>query len=355
MECQNKDDKHPIQQIELPYDLINESILTRLPIKSIVRFKSVSTLWYSTLSSSHFASAQLKFDHPSITESLLIRNDNKFQIMSYENGEIDLVNQKVDFDVGDEQMVLVGTCNGLVCLGSYSGRLCIIWNPITREFHKCLETEISNSFGPKCFIYWGFGYVSTIDDYKIVRICMDFSSHYLTGHVYSIKLDTWTVINNDAFDDTSELSYPVSFRISGLFVNETLYWRLPGTICSFNLATEKLDTIRHLEVIGTPLSYVTSDNMLFVVNGCLSSYGTCLRDDDRNIFTILKSREVTEQIIVPEDVTESMHYGGNLIGFTRSDKIFTQYSDCLGVIDLSLHPLNITPLMYKIIREVYRD
>ncbi|XP_074283780.1 F-box/kelch-repeat protein At3g23880-like [Silene latifolia] len=309
MEGQNKDDdEDPVQhteQKELPYDIIREMILPRLPMRSIVRFKSVSKLWYSTLSYSRFSFAQLKFHQSSTTESLLIRNGNdKFKIMSYDqNGEIDLVNVKVDFDVGDEDMVLVGTCNGLVCLGSNSGRLFIVWNPITCQLGKYLETEISDTFGPKCLVYWGFGCVSTGDDYKIVRLCMDMSSHSLTVHVYSIKLDTWRVINNDhAFDFTSsQLSYPMFTRITGLFVNETLYWRLPGTICSVNLSTEKLDTIRHLEVIATPLSFVTSDNMLFVVNGCLSSYGTCLRDDDRNIFTILKSLEVTEQIIVPTD------------------------------------------------------
>ncbi|XP_074284022.1 F-box/kelch-repeat protein At3g23880-like [Silene latifolia] len=253
---------------------------------------------------------------------------------------------EVDFDVGDENMDLVGTCNGLVCLGSHSGRLSIIWNPITREFRKYLETEISNSFGPKCLVYWGFGYVSTGDDYKIVRLCMNMSSHSLTVHVYSIRLDTWRVINNDAYD-ISNLSYPMLIRTSGLFINGTLYWRLPEAICSFNLESEKLDTFPpHLEVmISTPLSYVTFSNMLFVVNGCVSTYGPCRRGND-HIFTILKSPEVVEQIIVPKDVVGLMPYAGILIGFTRSDKIFTQYSrHRLGVIDVSLHPLNLTPLM----------
>ncbi|XP_074284048.1 F-box/kelch-repeat protein At2g43270-like [Silene latifolia] len=144
MESQSKDEKDLIQQTkqrELPHDLISEMILTRLPIKSILRFRSVSKLWYSTLSSSLFAFAHLKFPNPSLTESLLIRNGKRFQIMSYKNGEIDLVNVEVDFDVGDENMDLVGTCNGLVCLGSSSGRLSIIWNPITREFRKYLDLE----------------------------------------------------------------------------------------------------------------------------------------------------------------------------------------------------------------------
>ncbi|XP_074281646.1 putative F-box protein At5g62660 isoform X2 [Silene latifolia] len=300
MESQSKDEKDLIQQFEqreLPHDLISEMILTRLPIKSILRFKSVSKLWYSTLSSSLFAFAHFKFPNPSLTESLLIRNGKRFQIMSYKNGEIDLVNVEVDFDVGDENMDLVGTCNGLVCLGSSSGRLSIIWNPITREFRKYLDSENSDFFLRRCSAYWGFGYDSTADDYKIVRIWTNFS---------------------------------------------------------FNLASEKLEAFPYLEV-SPSLSYVTTsddeyvDKLLFVVNGCLSMYGNLIRGGDiitfMNILTIMKSPEVIEQMIVPKDLAKSMHHGGNLIGFTRSDKIFTQYMACLGVIDLTQQPLNITPLM----------
>ncbi|XP_074281645.1 F-box/kelch-repeat protein At3g23880-like isoform X1 [Silene latifolia] len=357
MESQSKDEKDLIQQFEqreLPHDLISEMILTRLPIKSILRFKSVSKLWYSTLSSSLFAFAHFKFPNPSLTESLLIRNGKRFQIMSYKNGEIDLVNVEVDFDVGDENMDLVGTCNGLVCLGSSSGRLSIIWNPITREFRKYLDSENSDFFLRRCSAYWGFGYDSTADDYKIVRICKNLSNNSSTVHVCSIKLDTWRIIKNDAYDDTSHLRNPVFVRISGALVNETLYWRLPGTNFSFNLASEKLEAFPYLEV-SPSLSYVTTsddeyvDKLLFVVNGCLSMYGNLIRGGDiitfMNILTIMKSPEVIEQMIVPKDLAKSMHHGGNLIGFTRSDKIFTQYMACLGVIDLTQQPLNITPLM----------
>ncbi|KAH9609222.1 hypothetical protein KSS87_000482 [Heliosperma pusillum] len=161
MECQIEDEEDLIKQQtekrELPHDLISEMILTRLPIKSILRFKSVSKLWYSTISSSRFAFAHLKFPNPSPTESLLIRNGNKFKIMSYENGEIDLVSLEVDFDVVDEDMVLVGSCNGLVGLGSTSGCVFIIWNPITGEFCKYMDSEISDFASGGCMVTWGFG------------------------------------------------------------------------------------------------------------------------------------------------------------------------------------------------------
>ncbi|KAK9689379.1 hypothetical protein RND81_09G055800 [Saponaria officinalis] len=282
----SNDDKDVMQlteQRELPHEFIIEMILTRLPIKSILRFKSVSKLWYSKLSSSRFASAHLNFPNPSpATESLLIRNPT--------NSKLDYV---VNFDEGNENMYLVGTCNGLVCLGSSSGRLSIVWNPITREFRKYLDSKF---FRPECLVYWGFGYmvtsyrfsnsnpvlepnrtsncvtlfgyVSAVDDYKIVRLCKDMSSYSLTVHVYSIRLNKWKIIDNDAFDDISHLRNPVIVRISGVLVNETLYWRLPGKNISFNLASETLDTFSYLEVsndeeIDEDLSTLPSIFLLF--------------------------------------------------------------------------------------------
>ncbi|XP_074284469.1 F-box/kelch-repeat protein At3g23880-like [Silene latifolia] len=359
MEGQNKDEKdimiQPTEERDLPFDLISEMILTRLPIKSIIRFKSVSKLWYSTLSSHRFAFLHLKFPNPSITESLIIRSDDKFQIMSYENGDIDLFNVEVDFDVGDESMILVGTCNGLVCFGSTCGRLFILLNPITREFRKYLDSEISNLFTTWYSVGWGFGYLSAVDDYKIVRICKEWLSTSYMVHIYSFRLDKWRIIDNIVFP------YPLydsrsGIRSSAVLVNETLCWMgfsgLPGIIISFDLESEMFNKFSHFEV-STLLSYVTSqdeciDKLLFVVNGCLSRYDKLLSGD---IVTILRSPGVIEEIILPMDLTK-MIYFEKIIGFSRSDKVFVVCFDndseelpYLGVIDITWQPLKLTPLM----------
>ncbi|KAK9663964.1 hypothetical protein RND81_14G009600 [Saponaria officinalis] len=141
MESHFKKEKCLIQQTELPHDLITQSILARLPVKQLIRFKSVSKQWYSTLSSPHFALAHFRFPHPSSTESLLIRSNDNIKLLFFENGDHDtqIVSEckiEADFDVGDEKLLLVGSCNGLVCFGSISGCFFIIWNPITREYCK---------------------------------------------------------------------------------------------------------------------------------------------------------------------------------------------------------------------------
>ncbi|XP_074284069.1 putative F-box protein At3g10240 [Silene latifolia] len=317
---QSKDKKDLIEQTEqkeLPLDVIR-MILTKLPIKSVVRFKSVSKLWYSILSSPRFIFAHLEFPRPSTTQSLFIRSNNKFQILSYENGDqstkmdnkcvIDWVNEKVDFDVGNEKMALVGTCNGLVCLGSKSGCLFIIWNPITREFYKYKDPEIAKFTREDCRVTWGFGR-------------------------------------------------------EGVLFNETLYWmggvppmiyEFRRKIFSFDLASEMFDMFPHLEV-GTPSPYTSNvnndecfDALLCVVNGCLSKYGRSVKTGE-GILTLLKDPGETEEIILPRNLVGSMLYD-NLIGFTGANKVFIQYcgsynAPCLGAIDMTSRPLRHTQLM----------
>ncbi|XP_074281657.1 F-box/kelch-repeat protein At3g06240-like isoform X2 [Silene latifolia] len=365
MESQSKDDEDPIHQTdqtELPHGLISEMILTRLPIKSILRFRSVSKLWYSTLSSSRFAFAHLQFPNPLSIESLIIRNGNKFQILFYENGKIDLVNGEVDFDVGDENMVLVGSCNGLVGLGSTSGCLFIIWNPMTGEFDKYLDSEISNFTTEGCMVTWGFGYVCAVDDYKIVRLCKKVFKDSIRVHVYSTRFDKMQRIDdNNTSDNFFGLRIAERLRKPGVLVNETLYWMggmphmldgLLRKIISFDLASDTLDTFPHLEV-STPSLLYGSDNdecfdkLLCVVNGRLSKYGRRLTSGE-DVITVLKSPGVKEEIVLSKVLASWMHYE-NLIGSVGGDKIFTQYYDNyalhLGVFDITSQPWNYTSLM----------
>ncbi|KAK9724785.1 hypothetical protein RND81_05G098100 [Saponaria officinalis] len=219
-----------IQPRELPHDLITQSILTRLPVKPLVRFKSVSKHWYSTISSPYFALAHFSFPHPSSTEYLLIKSYCNFKLLSYENGhrdgsecEMKLHEMVVDFDASHEYLVLVGSCNGLVCLGSFSGRLFIIWNPITREFRKYPNPVVGKLKG--WMVIWGFGYVSAVGDYKVVRICKKETVGPIKVHVFSLRSNKWRRIHNNTSHNFSNFrSAENLYKQPGMLVNETLYW-----------------------------------------------------------------------------------------------------------------------------------
>ncbi|KAK9724786.1 hypothetical protein RND81_05G098200 [Saponaria officinalis] len=196
------------QENYLSEDLITQEILTRLSIKSILRFESVSKKWCSTLSSSNFAISHLKkspFSHPyTLIQTLFIKSGKNYYLFSYDdhripnNFEDDLVKLEVDFDVGDGYLQLTGcgnSCNGLICLTCPS-KYFLLWNPSTRKLHKyesnsCLKGIVvpSTSFA---VCVCGFGYVSSITDYKYVRILIiEDKEDRAIVHVFSVRENRW--------------------------------------------------------------------------------------------------------------------------------------------------------------------
>ncbi|KAL9240526.1 hypothetical protein vseg_014734 [Gypsophila vaccaria] len=358
MEHHSKVQRDLVQQRDLPHDLITQNILTRLPVKPLVRFKSVSKQWYSTISSPQFGLAHFSFPRPSSVESLLIRSNDNFKLFCYENGDINLHKIDVDFDVGNEKLILVGSCNGLVCLGSISGRLFIIWNPITREFRKYTDVGIGKFDADGWMVTWKFGYVSGVDDYKIVCIYKKLFVGSIKVYVFSLRSNKWRRINNDPAHNFSDSSTIERLHKPGVLVNETLYWMggvpsmlegLERKILSFDLALELFDTFPYLEV-STPITWVirneSLDDFLCVIKGCLSKYGRLVKTGE-GVITILKSPGETEQILLPRDLISSRCQ--NLIGFSGSDKFFTQYYENheprLGMVDPSSRPMTHTPLV----------
>ncbi|KAJ8446197.1 hypothetical protein Cgig2_015968 [Carnegiea gigantea] len=173
------------QQQDLPRDLITYQILTRLPIKSLLQFKSVSKEWYSTVSSHAFANATFRACLSSCSAScpiacLIIQAESNYYLLFYEEHDVvlDYYLVKLEIDFDDEhqnEIQLVGSCNGLVCL-AYSSPIAsyfYIWNPITHHWSKLTEPYLL-SFSYRTS--GGFAYVSSEDDYKIVRLIQDFNT-----------------------------------------------------------------------------------------------------------------------------------------------------------------------------------
>ncbi|XP_074283640.1 F-box/kelch-repeat protein At3g23880-like [Silene latifolia] len=215
------------QQTYFSDDLMNEEILTRLPVKSVLRFKSVSKQWYSTLSSFNFANTHLlksPLSHPSASvNTLFIKcrlncylfsyddDDNDDQISSNVQGN--LVKLNIDFDDEEDDLQLTGCCNGLICLSNTFGatpasnEYFIIWNPATRKLHKYASYGYLECFNEEqyFFVAPGFGYVSSVNDYKYVRILKvlsyigegEYSSTNSIVHIFSLKENKWRKIDFD--------------------------------------------------------------------------------------------------------------------------------------------------------------
>ncbi|XP_058213470.1 putative F-box protein At5g15670 isoform X2 [Rhododendron vialii] len=123
---------------ELPKDVLM-NILSRIPVKSLLRFKSVSKFW-----------------------SLLKK---------YCHG---------------------GSCNGLICL--FNKSTIVICNPALREF-RLLPQPPYRTFHTT---YLGFAFVPTINDYVVVRLATrrgsDIKPIEHKVHIYIMRNDTWKQI-----------------------------------------------------------------------------------------------------------------------------------------------------------------
>ncbi|XP_074274940.1 putative F-box/kelch-repeat protein At1g12870 [Silene latifolia] len=186
------------QQSNLSDELIFEEILTRFPVKSILRFKSVSKQWYSTLSSSHFTKAHLKkspFSHPCANLIIIETACSTDYLLSYHDEvEVDEISQNFQdylvkptympwLEEGNFQFELLGSCNGLVCIASREGEYFLLWNPATRKLNKYASPALDvflnrfDKFILKFFVTSGFGHVSSADDYKFVGILKWVGTH----------------------------------------------------------------------------------------------------------------------------------------------------------------------------------
>ncbi|KAL7210299.1 hypothetical protein ACSBR1_031794 [Camellia fascicularis] len=207
---------------ELHPELILE-ILLRLPVKSLLRFRSACKSWCTMISRPQFVKKHL---------SLITKDDtiNPWRIMirylfhkpkscsldSVFDGaygyavNLNYPLKTLRLDAGIE-----GSCDGLVCVyfvKNYDD-IIYIWNPTTGK-HKILP-----SFG-KGFILgisYGFGYDSSNDDYKVVRIS-NFNDS-LEVKIYSLRTDSWRKIR----DFTSNIIRFHSMD-SGKLVNGSPNW-----------------------------------------------------------------------------------------------------------------------------------
>ncbi|KAL2936160.1 F-box protein CPR1 [Bienertia sinuspersici] len=313
-------DSSPQTQI-LAEDIIFNEILPRLPVKSLIRFKSVCKLWRSTISSSKFVNMHFNFSSACAHHFILPCNGlstSNLKIFSYD--ELNNLNP-VEVDVIDpllfvkEGHLVESFCvsNGLLCLcigytdiNADGIRLCSyysIYNPALRRYCEIVNPVSQQCLHPSRF--W-FGYVPSIDDYKIIaRLGQEFKdAHY---YVYSLKSGTWKSIPNL---DIVMFRYE-ELRMNTTVIDDLLYWsptdinyemRPIERIIGFNVVTEQ---VKELPSMNWLSAYV--DTEFFVMNGCLSLYCYSL-DPDSPFSDVWMLRQHDDWISWEKSF--SVHHGG---------------------------------------------
>ncbi|XP_059316057.1 F-box/kelch-repeat protein At3g23880-like [Lycium ferocissimum] len=230
----------------IPSEVIFE-ILLRLPLKSILKFKSVSKSWLFLLSSPQFINTHLNFSRKDFPHRLLILDRDqilskkKCALYSPVSKKNSAVCVDLDYPVksrGCNIPQFIGSCDGLVCLLVENSL--ILWNPSTRKW-KEIPKEETHQMSQDYYCTYGFGYDKYNDDYKLVLL---YSSKIKnTGSevkVYSLRTNSWKKIKGFVSG--------YIYGNSGVLLNGIVHWDTRphhdfngcyNYIVSFDLETEK--------------------------------------------------------------------------------------------------------------------
>ncbi|XP_047947195.1 F-box/kelch-repeat protein At3g23880-like [Salvia hispanica] len=205
----------------LPNDVIIE-ILTRLPVKPLLKFKRVCKSWRALISSTQIVAAHLEFTKSArnlTTHRLILKYRGNTMKQCSVNS---ILHQSVPeaFDLScsllseRHQFWVVGSCNGLVFL-LIDKKEMILWNPSTGICKKLPDFGVEINVGHN--YTYGLGYDKSSDDYKVVGFFngnRDLSEVMM--QVYSLKNDKWKRIEN----------FKGRWSLDGTatFANGKLYW-----------------------------------------------------------------------------------------------------------------------------------
>ncbi|KAM5586316.1 F-box/kelch-repeat protein [Rosa sericea] len=205
-------------------DLIAE-ILSRLPAKSLLRFRCVCKSWLALISDPYFARKHIS---TYISRLKLLVTVNPTRSIDFEAILKD--DDRVGYTVLPEapRLWVLGSCNGLICREEDEGGDLILWNPSTRDTYK-LPEQIKTRHRQ----FFGFGYDSTNEDYKvIVGLQTEIT-------VFTLKTGSWKIVEQS--------EYVGRFYGEGCLLNGALHWledrRSKFTIISFDLAEEKFQEL----------------------------------------------------------------------------------------------------------------
>nr|DAD20306.1 TPA_asm: hypothetical protein HUJ06_021769 [Nelumbo nucifera] len=199
-----------IQKQNLPDELITE-ILSRLPVKPLLRFNCVCKPWRALISDPGFIKKHaIRSIENEQNINLILRGCYLYSV------EFDACDKAVELDhplkspnyVNVPQVV--GSCNGAKIHPHY--------NPSARQHQKLPYTPIESR--EKGYIVYGFGYDPIADDYKVVRIVEfygdDDDSFDSEVKVYTQSSNSWRRVG--------DVPFSLRYKISGMLANSALHW-----------------------------------------------------------------------------------------------------------------------------------
>ncbi|KAF5180488.1 hypothetical protein FRX31_029925 [Thalictrum thalictroides] len=165
-------------------------ILSRLPAKSLMRFRSVSKSWNYLIRKDHFF-INMHLSRTKLQHEKIILTDYSLYSLDYNQGS-NRLEQLIRPSSRLRQIIyrghsfIWGSCNGLICTGGYLKKPLYIINPSTSEYRKLPYFNRRPDYS--CY---GFGYNPNTNDYVVVRLTLRkklfLSAVYATTHGKKFK------------------------------------------------------------------------------------------------------------------------------------------------------------------------
>ncbi|XP_074269821.1 F-box protein CPR1-like isoform X1 [Silene latifolia] len=257
----------------LPLELITE-IFTKLPVKSLHRFKCVSKTWNSIITSTKFIKQHLR--------QTLILNTNFNNIIISSNNSIfssaisavklrfDIINHPLNNLFHRPAVDIIESVHGLLLIADYPKQTLYLFNPSnkTQRFVPPAPSGPSRKpgFGFGLVDVFGFGYDSVTDDYKVVRLVQWFDSGLCREtSVYSMRNDSWESVNDKTVPYSLQQTNAVAAQEKLCFVVSSRDSK-PVLKC-FDLRTSTFSLVNHPELDSYDFGKMTMS--LRNLRGCL--------------------------------------------------------------------------------------
>ncbi|AES64642.2 putative F-box domain-containing protein [Medicago truncatula] len=264
---------------DLPPEILSE-IFSRLPVKSLLRFRSTSKSLKSLIDSHKFINLHLQ---NSLNFNLILRRKTDLYHLHFPNLTT-AVPLNHPFIHHSNNIALLGSCNGLLAISNgeiaftnpYSANEIAFCNPTIRK-HRIIPylplpiPSRSQSDNIALCVH-GFGFDSLSADYKLLRISwfVDLQHHtFDNSHLtlFSSKTNSWKTL--------PDMPYILYYTLTmGVFVENSLHWIMtpkldglqPCLIAAFNLSLEIFNEVPLPDEIISNESFKIS---IAVLGGCL--------------------------------------------------------------------------------------
>ncbi|RHN46121.1 putative F-box domain, galactose oxidase/kelch, beta-propeller, F-box associated interaction [Medicago truncatula] len=227
-----------LPEVILPNEVITE-ILSWLPVKSLMQMKCVSKSWKTLISHPPFIKMHLSRSarNPYFSSIVPTRGyyflENRYSFVHFPVSCL-LENRWIKhpkdpyYRLSDKNCrVVLGSCNGLICLAGYSINECAkyktvwfrFWNPATRNISQVLGSDVYfNDMHISRFTVFVFGYDSSTDTYKVVAL----SSTGNEMRVFSLGDNVWRYIQRFPFG--ARPVFRNSSLCDGVYLDGTVNW-----------------------------------------------------------------------------------------------------------------------------------